>query len=137
MKSYYFIIPMDPLDPICDKVVSKEYAIVVDMAEYLVPDVCRIIMAELELIHIDLGWQRKMAEMNTEYRKAAGFFGSILTMTTGKYSCKVNFRDEREEMYIRNFNIWNFIRLCNTPKSVVSRTRAMLPPNYYHARLYD
>jgi hypothetical protein len=56
---------------------DPEYWIVVAMAETLVPDVCKIIMAELELIHIEEGkrrWHEKMVDLNGTYKTCFQWF---------------------------------------------------------------
>jgi hypothetical protein len=49
---------------------AEVYKIVVAMAENLVPDVCALVMAELDAIHIKEGktnWEKKIKEVNIQY----------------------------------------------------------------------
>jgi hypothetical protein len=58
---------------------DPEYQIVVAMAETLVPDVCRVIMDELECIWIKKGkvrWREAVARLNREYKKLVKEFKS-------------------------------------------------------------
>jgi hypothetical protein len=125
---------MDPSDPI--------YRLCVEMAETLVPDVCRIIMDHLEQIHIDEGrrkWKEKMGQLNKLYKNT--FYNSLIEGGR-EYVCaialprnrgffKFNYRESEDEGW--RTRIYNWKKIENNPYPLES---FRLPINYYNTRLW-
>lgn len=126
---------MDPSD--------QEYAIVVKMAETLVPDVCALIMAALADIHINLGyqkWRERTNDLNREYREMVQLIersnGSIcLHFANCVNSFTFNYRD-------MNFGGGGITHhsyraaIWHVAKNIFRDTFIDLPENYFHAKLY-
>lgn len=114
---------------------AEEYQIVVAMAETLVPDVCALIMAELERIHIKLGyakWLTGMQALNEEYHTRCRWdymnnelACQWLLIDTDSYNWR-NLADDSE---------WH-IRGYNSLYDIGSKKVCYIHPNYVHAKLY-
>lgn len=125
---------ISPTDPV--------YAICVGMADFLVPDICRVIMEYLEQIHIDLGrllWQSQMTILNKEYAKTwvwhnvrEGYLRTFKKVSDS--SIHIRFRNHRR------LSIWadGLASISNfSPRTKLYKQKvAILPENYIHAKLY-
>lgn len=130
---------MDPTDPV--------YSICVEMADFLVPDVCRIIMDYLADIHIDLGrlhWKSRISSINKEYHEVweyddpyntdqEALFSYIIEDETRICPCK-NFRDVSIKPDYDT--IYPYISHFSVVKKVFTSDICELPCNYVHAKLY-
>lgn len=110
-------------------------AIIVGMAETLVPDVCRIIMEYLEVIHIDLGrlrWKDRIKALNIDYKRTL----HPITIQGREYPCCYNVNTDWVLFNYRNLTdgIYCLNVLRALPSYKFSPTR--LPENYLHAKLY-
>jgi hypothetical protein len=103
------------------------YQIVVAMAETLVPDVCALIMAELELIHIEKGrqeWKKKISVVNAEYLKEmietySNYYAKSNKVRMGFFGFNYRTLEYAEYTHL----IWNYNVGCHKPV-------AQLPTNY-------
>ena len=103
---------------------AEVYKIVVAMAENLVPDVCALIMAALEDIHIEAGrleWKKKIREVNALYSKClycypSGRYAIFQQMSWSEF----NWRGLNEYSVTSENFIWN----------KYGHNVAKLPPNY-------
>jgi hypothetical protein len=109
---------------------DPEYKIVIACSEYLVPDVCGMIMAELEDIHTNLSrqrWKERISQVNREYKKVergndGGYFSNA------GYACNSFYYS----IFIFNWRVFPddiHIHRGITNKNT-NRTVAMLPANY-------
>lgn len=124
---------------------SKEYAIVIKMAETLVPDVCRIIMEMVEDHHINLGrlhWKERLLEINKEYIRTI----RMITITNIQYDVPVLLLHRAGKgkgipmpiNYRFEFGFWDPV-YENHIHRIRNDWRGLGPdisPNYFHTRLY-
>jgi hypothetical protein len=119
---------MDKSDPV--------YAIIVEMANTLVPDVCRIIMDYLEQIHIDLGykkWRDRMETLVCEYSKTVHVADhDVVYFQNSRYSFSFNYRDVSRHSHL----LYSEEVIWHVAKNIFLNTSIALPKNYFHAQLY-
>lgn len=104
---------------------DSEYQIVVDMADNLIPDVCSLIMAFLEAIHIRNGklrWNEHISKVNAEYRCAQSTDDD-----TAGYSCLIR---GYYDIFSFNYQRLPHNRKIYNKHGSMSNPVARLPANY-------
>lgn len=119
-----------------NKIDAEVYKIVVDMAEQLVPDVCALIMAELEQIHIEKArpiWKERVAKINKEYADQFRTYFNQFDNPIGIFKSgfmKYNYRDMKRTTEIDIFGLSSGrAGILDGLPGLASI--ASLPPNYF------